>query len=261
MPRRIKRLLMISLMSFTIMESFAANASALDLQEMTDICMYLERSMKDYVLIGMEIDYDDPKEDLLQSVKQIDFYFQDLESKPLDTALISKIKHLHERWDLVKPQLLSAPSKEATYELYESVRQITEECKDVSEAVAQDTHNPAEHDVVLIATLGMDSQQLGALYMMLAWGVEDDHYQEEVGEIVTRFQDTEAELLSEPDELVPFEVKTRIKDLDGHFNVIAVLASRAGITGRFSPTQYARSVSNVFGEIRSILNLEKQLVE
>ena len=56
----------------------SANASAEDVHEVADICMYSQRILKDYALVGMGVTYHDPKKDLEENIKTVDKYFSDL---------------------------------------------------------------------------------------------------------------------------------------------------------------------------------------
>ncbi|VAW54054.1 hypothetical protein MNBD_GAMMA07-1626 [hydrothermal vent metagenome] len=239
----------------------AIAAKAIDVKEMADICMYSERLLKDYALVGMNVTYGDPAKDLIKNAKIVNQYLADIESHHLDAALDKEVKEIHRLWSKIEIKLLKTPDKSSMLALRHDVEIMVKKCEIVAEHLAKSTGNAAEHDVVLIAELGMESQRLGALYMLKAWGVDDDKYEEEVAEIIKEFKDIENELLNANEKLVSAEVKKQIKSMDNHFRVLSVLAQTAGKTGRFAPTRFERSTSKVFNEIREILELERHNVE
>jgi len=237
-------------------ETRAAQATASDVHKMADICMYTERLLKDYALIGMDVTYGDPMKDLRNGVVIIDKYLADIESHQLKASLDKEVKKIHASWLKIKEKLRKKPEKSAMKALYYEVQTMVESCKNVAHLIATDTGIKAEHDVVLIAQLGMDTQKLGALYMMSAWGVKNDKYMTEVESIINEFNRVEMELLQEDDKLVPAKIKKKLKAMDDHFRVLTILAKAAGKSNRFAPTRFERSTSKVFDEIREILELE-----
>lgn len=239
----------------------AVQAKAVDVHEMADICMYSQRLLKDYALIGMNVTYGDPAKDLQNGVVIIDKYLANIESHHLKASLDKEVREIHRSWVEVKKKLLKKPEKASMKALHGEVEAMVKRCEIVADHLALDTGIKGEHDVVLIAQLGMETQRLGALYMMKAWGVRDDKYLAEVKEIVNAFKEIEEELLHEDEKLVSSEIKKKLKGMDDHFRVLIVLAQTAGKSGRFAPTRFERSTNKVFNEIRDILELEQHNVE
>jgi len=242
-------------------EANAVAAKAVDVQEMADICMYSERLLKDYALLGMNVTYGNPADDLIKNTKVVDKYLADLESHHLDAPLDKEVKEIHRLWVGIEKRLLKKPNKSNMMALRNDVEAMVKRCETVAEHLAKSTGNKGQHDVVLIAELGMESQRLGALYMLKAWGIKDEKYKEEVAEIISEFKSIKKELMNANDKLVSAEVKKQIKGMENHFRVLTVLAQTAGDSGRFAPTRFERSTSKVFNEIREILVLEEQSVE
>lgn len=239
--------------------SSAATASAQDVAQMADICMYSQRLLKDYALIGMGVDYHDPAGDLAANSKLVDEYFAEIESHGLKAELDAEVREMEAVWKQIEPRLLETPAKEKMARLQSDVDDFALRCEEVAHHLATDTGNPAEHDVVLIAQLGMEVQRVAALYMMQAWGAAGGDYYEKVEAVLKEYEEIYAELLAADDSLVPAEVKARLKDAEQHFLVFKVMA--ASTSGRFVPTLAEKKASELFDEIQEILKLEKELVE
>ena len=143
--------------------------------------------------------------------------------------------------------------------LHQKVEKFSHRCEEIADHIAKDTGNPAEHDVVLIAQLGMESQRLAALYMMKAWGVADPNYYEEVQEVLDEYQSIYHELMKADEKLVSAKVKAKLKKTERHFLVFSIMAKSK--SGRSIPTMAEKSASKIFLEIREILKLEEEEVE
>jgi len=237
----------------------AATASTQDVHEIADICMYAQRLLKDYAMIGMGVTYHNPAADLAKNSKMIDRYFADVESHQLKKKLDAEVREIHALWDKIKPQLLHKPEKNKMLALREAVEKFTKRCEEVADHLAEDTKIKGEHEVVLIAQLGMEVQRLSALYMMKAWGVSDPDYYKHVDEILNEYEDIYHELQKADNKLVSKEIKIRLKKAESRFLAFKFMA--ASKSGRFIPTLAEKTSSEIFYELREILKLEEELVE
>lgn len=244
---------------FPVYQATALTASAQDVHEVADMCMYSQRILKDYALIGMDIHYHDPDEDLKKNVKIMRKYIADLESHHLKKKLDDEIRELEAMWVKIEPMISAKPIKKNMTLLHKQVEKFSHRCEEVAEDLAKDTGIKGEHDVVLIAQLGMESQRLAALYMMKAWGIADPNYYEEVHEVLDEYEKIYHELMEEDETLVSAEIKAKLKETEKHFRVFEFMA--ASKSGRFVPTLAEKSASKIFHEIREILKLEEELVE
>ena len=239
--------------------STAATASVQDVQEMADVCMYSQRILKDYALIGMGIDYRDPAGDLAKSSRMLNQYLANIESHGLKQELDAEVREIEAFWRQIEPRLLDTPSKGSMVELQDLVDKFSHRCEEVADHLAADTGIAAEHDVVQIAMLGMEVQRLAALYMMKAWDAAGADYYDKVDAVLAETARIFAELMAADESHVPAQVKTRLKEAEKHVLLFQVMAKSK--SGRFVPTLAEKNASEVFHELRDILKLEKELVE
>lgn len=244
---------------YPVYDAAATSASSQDVHEVADMCMFSQRILKDYALIGMGVSYHDPAEDLKKTAKMMNKYIKDVESHHLKKALDDEVRELERLWKEIEPQLLEKPVKKRMTRLHKKVEAFTHYCEKVAEHLAIDTKIKGEHYVVLIAQLGMESQRLAALYMMKAWGIADPNYYEEVEEVLEEYEKIYHELLKADNKLVSQEIKDKLTATEKHFMVFEFMA--ASKSGRFVPTMAEKSASKIFAEIREILKLEEELVE
>ncbi|MCI5132075.1 MAG: hypothetical protein D3904_11265, partial [Candidatus Electrothrix sp. EH2] len=237
----------------------SANASAKDVHEMADICMQANRILKDYALVGMGVSYHDPAKDLKENLELIEKEIKDLEGHKLNKKLSSEILEIEQSWHAIKPEFEKKPDKTKMHDLRVMVEKFTTRCEEVAEDIAQDTDIKGEHDVVLVAELGMESQRLAALYLMKAWGVADPNYEEEVKELVEQTENIYKELLEADEKLVSKEIKEKLKKVEKEFTAFSVMATRD--SGRFMPSAAEKMASKIFQELRLLLDMEQKLVE
>ncbi|XOF34708.1 MAG: hypothetical protein ACL93V_05300 [Candidatus Electrothrix sp. YB6] len=237
----------------------SANASAEDVHKVADICMQANRILKDYALVGMEVKYHNPKKDLEENLKAIKEEFKDLESHKLSEKLVAEIVEIEKSWNAIKPEFQKKPDKTKMHDLRVMVEKFTVRCEDVAEDLSKDTKIKGEHDVVLVAELGMESQRLAALYLMKAWGVADPNYEEEVKEVVDQTEKIYRELLEEDEKLVSQEIKEKLKKVEKEFISFSVMATSK--SGRMMPSAAEKMASEIFAELQEILHMEEELVE
>ena len=237
----------------------SANASAKDVHEMADICMQANRILKDYALVGMGVEYHDPAKDLKENLELIEKEIKDLEGHKQNEKIAAEIIEIEKSWHAIKPEFEKTPDKTKMHDLRVMVEKFTVRCEEVAEDIAKDTGIKGEHDVVLVAELGMESQRLASLYLMKAWGVADPNYEEEVKETVDQTEKIYKELLEADEKLVSKEIKDQLKKVEKDFIAFSVMATST--TGRFMPSAAEKMASKIFNELRKILKMEEKLVE
>ncbi|MCI5208443.1 MAG: hypothetical protein D3910_06535 [Candidatus Electrothrix sp. ATG2] len=248
-----------AIIMFLFCSDVSANASARDVHEIADICMQANRILKDYALVGLGVEYHDPAKDLKENLKLIEKEIKDIESHKLNEKLTAEIIEIEKSWHSIKPEFEKTPDKTRMHDLHEMVEKFTARCEEIAEDFAKDTGIKGEHDVVLIAELGMESQRLAALYLMKAWGVADPNYDEEVKEVVEQTEKIYKELLEADEKLVSKEIKEKLKKVEKDFIAFSVMATSN--SDRFMPSAAEKMASKIFKELRTILEMEQKLVE
>ncbi len=237
----------------------SANASAQDVHELADICMYSQRILKDYALVGMSVTYHDPKKDLKENINIVDKYFKDIEGHKLNEKLLAEVLEVENSWKAIRPAFEQEPDKKKMSELREKVEAYTTRCDQVADDLAKDTGIKGEQDVVLVSELGLESQRLAALYLMKAWGVADTSYEKEVAQTVDQTEHLYQELMAADEKFVSKDIKDKLKTTENEFIAFGVMAKST--SGRFMPSMAEKSASKIFTTLREILAMEQKLVE
>ena len=237
----------------------SANASAKDVHEMADICMQANRILKDYALVGMGVEYHDPAKDLKENLELIEKEIKDLEGHKQNKKIAAEIHEIEQSWYAIKPEFEKTPDKAKMLDLHEMVEKFTTRCEEVAEDISKDTGIKGEHNVVLVAELGMESQRLAAIYLMKAWGVTTPNYVEEVQEVVGQTEKIYKELLEADEKLVSKEIKEELQKVEKDFIAFSVMAKSD--SGRFMPSAAEKMATKIFKILRELLNKEQKLVE
>ncbi|MCI5144799.1 MAG: hypothetical protein D3923_04560 [Candidatus Electrothrix sp. AR3] len=257
-----KGLLTVSaIMTLFFCSEVSANASAKDVHELSEVCMNVQRALKDYALIGMGVDYQDPKADLNKSLKSIDDHFKELKNSKLSEKLATKIFELETSWKEIQPQLQKEPfTQTIMHELHEEIdEEYSDRCEKIVDELATDTGIKGEHYVIQVAQLGMESQRLAAIYLLRAWGIDDPHYDKVVKHVLDGIDNIYKELMAADEKLVSLDIKEKLKATKKEFAVFGVMTKST--TGRFMPVKAAKMASNLFEIMQEILHMEKELVE
>jgi flagellin-specific chaperone FliS len=143
--------------------------------------------------------------------------------------------------------------------LHDMVEKFTGRCEEIAEDISKDTGIKGEHDVVLVAELGMESQRLAALYLMKSWGVVDPNYDKEVKGIVDQTEKIYKELLKADEKFVSKEIKEQLQKVEKDFIAFSVMATST--TGRFMPSAAEKMATKIFKTLHEILNKEQKFVE
>ena len=237
----------------------SANASAKNVHEMANICMQANRLLKDYALVGMEVNYHDPAKDLKENLELMEKEIKDLEEQKVSEKMAAEIIEIEISWHSIKPEFEKTPEKSKMHDLRVMVDNFTIRCEEIAEDISEDTGIKGEHDVVLVAELGMESQRLAALYLMKAWGVADSNYEEEVKETVDQTEKIYKELLEADEKLVSKKIKVQLKTVEKDFISFSVMATST--TGRFMPSAAEKMATKIFKAVRTVLDMEQELVE
>ena len=255
------QLLLIStaLLTVFVCTEVSAGASTGSVHDMADICMQANRILKDYTLVGMGVDYHDPAKDLKENLENMEKEIKDLEDHKVNKKLSSEIVEIEKSWQAIRPEFEKTPDRTKMHDLRATVEKFTTRCEEVAEDISQDTGVKGEHDVVLVAELGMESQRLAAIYLMKAWGVADDDYGQEVKEIVDQTEKVYKELLEADEKLVSQDIKTKLQGIEKDFISFSVMATST--SGRFMPSAAEKMATKIFKTLRSILDMEEKLVE
>ncbi|GEM_PF-4697399 len=236
------------------------HANAQDVHNIIDICTSSQRVMKDYALMGMKIEYHNPKKDLDAMVKRMEQEMEVMEKRAISNALHAEELALHKAWKSIEAELQKKPTKAGALTLHHHVNTFAHHCEVMAEHLAKDSHTRGMYDEALLGRINLDVQDLAASYIMHAWGAEEDtEYYKEVKEILADYQKAYDELEGADEKQVSAKIKAHLKTANKHFMAFEFMAESR--SGRYVPLLIAKKADKIYTGIKKILKEEESEVE
>ena len=248
-----------ALVMLLLASEVSANASVEDVHNVSEICMNAQRALKDYAVIGMELSYHNH---LQESLTDVEEHFGGLKkSDKLHQDLLAEITELETLWTGIKPKFEKKPFDKATmHELHELIDEdFTERCQHIADKLAEATDIKGDEHIVQVARLGMQSQRLAAIYLLKAWGIDDEHYNRVVQRILSETEQAYSKLLNADEKFVSKEIRDTIKESRKDFLSFSIMAKST--SGRFIPTKATQIADKLYDMLRDILHRTRELVE
>lgn len=230
-----------------------ASASVVDVHNIADICTKVQTVLKDYTLVGMGVKYDAPAKHLESTIEKIDSEFSALKKGnhlgPKINALVVKKE---KTWGEIRKIALATPNRNEVLQLHKTIDKFDNECWEIAELIANETHVEGEHYVIVAAELGMEAQRLAALYMMRAWDVPNPEYFQEVATILEEFKAYHRELTEQAyPKYVTNSTKSKLDKIEKSFLVFEYMAESK--SGRFVPALGQRSATRLINQINNVI--------
>jgi nitrate/nitrite-specific signal transduction histidine kinase len=160
--------------------------------------MITQRAMKDYALVGMNIDLGDPASDLEKLVELFDSSLDDLKGFSTTERLNSSLADIDSQWQPVKVILMDKPDRARAAQLQEDLDKLLATCHGNTLLIAQSEHNSKGNIVNLAGKQRMLSQRMAALYMLKAWKLDDPKFREKLTNAMDEFSTAQKALETSP---------------------------------------------------------------
>ena len=138
--------------------------------------MITQRMLKDYVLIGMNNTYGNPKEDLSKMIEMFDKDLNDLQKYVKDKPSLDAIKKIATLWKPIKKSLQMTPNIEKVSTLQVDLDSLLEAADNNTKLIAKASKSSSGEIVNIAGKQRMLSQRMASLYMLKVWGVKDSGF-------------------------------------------------------------------------------------
>ncbi len=158
--------------------------------------MITQRMLKDYILIGMNNTYGNPKEDLSVMIKLFDSNLQELETFIKDSASLESLAKLRTLWISIKKSLSQAPEKEKVLSLQVNLDVLLEKAHKSTVLIVKSSGISNSEIVNISGRQRMLSQRMASLYMLKVWEVNDDKFSLKLTKSMQEFKTAHKKLLA-----------------------------------------------------------------
>ncbi len=158
--------------------------------------MITQRMLKDYVLIGMNNIYGDPKKDLPEMIKLFDTNLNALKKFIKDKPSIESLTAVSTLWEPLKKTLKETPSKDKAVKLQEDLELLLKATNKSTELIAKSS---GQSSLAIVNTAGrqrMLSQRMASLYMLKVWDITDPKFEEKLNRTMDEFSKAHEILLA-----------------------------------------------------------------
>ncbi|WP_457673177.1 type IV pili methyl-accepting chemotaxis transducer N-terminal domain-containing protein [Thiolapillus sp.] len=210
--------------------------------------MITQRLMKDYAMIGMNLDLGNPDADLKKFVQQFDSILADLDKYSSEQKIRASLADIRQQWVPLKKVLQDVPDKSRAAKLQRDLDALLAACQKNTRLMAELSGNQRGEIVDLAGRQRMLSQRMAALYMLKAWKVDDLDFSGKLSQSMDEFSSAHARLEASP--LTTTEIRAilaRVKKSYAWFEMMGRSKS-----GRVIPSLINKSANNILADMDKV---------
>jgi len=213
--------------------------------------MLTQRMLRDYAMIGMNMDYSNPKEDLGKITAQFDTAIQELKEFKVNDEVSKSLSDVESLWAPIKKTLSQAPQKESMTALQESMEGLLKACHKTTVLITDSTGEKSSEIINLSGRQRMLSQRLASLYMIKSWGIDDPMLDQTMTQVLSDFSAAQQKLESSP--LSTPEIQKELVNVKKNFQWFEMMGKKK--SKKFIPSLIARSSDKILVSMDAATNM------
>ena len=211
--------------------------------------MLSQRMMKDYSMIGMNIKFGNPSQELDKSSKLFTKTLQELIAYSKDKASSEDLAKVKTLWTPLKTKLLATPEKTKVVEIFALVEALLSASNKATNSITATSKESTGEIINISGKQRMLSQRLGSLYMLKVWNVGMDE---------TKLQDAIKEFSTAQEKLLSFpknseDIKNGLLAVNKDFMFFEILG--ASKSKKYIPSLIARSSNKITKKMNDVTQL------
>ena len=185
-----KKVFSIAVMIF-LFPFFAQAMTIVNVQQAVDVAgkqrMLTQRMLADYVMMGMNSNFKDPRTDLIRVVKEFNENLEAVSRYDQSRGVKLKISKVQALWATARKSLKKQPTMQNCDTLWIEMDTLLTYCNDIVVAIKKSAKNQLGEIVDLSGRQRMLSQRIAGLYILNLWAQDRSVYQEKLDEAMSLF--------------------------------------------------------------------------
>ncbi len=177
---------------FFIISTGQAMAADIDYASIINISgsqrMLTQRMLRDYVLVGMGVTFQDPAKDLATTAERFNTQLATLSALVVNDEVSRDFEKVGVIWQEVKPILQTKPDKKTAPVLAVSIENLLKASNEAVLALQKASGKKRSEVVNKSGRQRMLSQRMAALYSLVLWDIPDSDFYEQYRQVVNEYR-------------------------------------------------------------------------
>ncbi|MCP3672197.1 MAG: hypothetical protein GY814_17555 [Gammaproteobacteria bacterium] len=244
-----------ALLTLAVFFVVSSQASALSTQEAINKSgkqrMLTQRMLKDYALVGMGVNFGDPKTDLKNIVAQFDTTVGELKATATSEKVTASLNSISQLWGPIKQVLTVEPQQKSAAGLQRALDDLLQACHQATVLITESADSKAGEIINISGRQRMLSQRLAGLYMLRVWGVKDSEFEQKLAQVMDEFRTAHQALLNAP--ATTLKIKKLLGEVNGPFSMFELMAQSK--SGKFIPALISKSSDKIVIKMDEVTGL------
>jgi predicted small metal-binding protein len=209
--------------------------------------MFTQRMLKDYAMIGMENNFNNPGKDLKDIIAKFENHLESLHKYTKKKEIKESTNKVKKLWLPIKKILEESPKKEKALQLQESLEHLLKASDTTTHLFAKETGEQAGIIIDMSGRQRMLSQRMASLYMLKVWGVKNKNFQHKMDSSMKLFETSLTELKNS--KLNTSEINHLLKEVEKSFTFFKIMNKTSNT---FIPTLIYKKSNDILRNMNTI---------